>query len=86
MTSETSSSTDSDEPLSKIVAFTEQQQEKTLELINSTQKTMDAFKPFKQATEINSQVEELMASVNEQLEKSMAAVNQQMETINQSTG
>ncbi|WDE04343.1 hypothetical protein SG34_023845 [Thalassomonas viridans] len=86
MTSETSPSASHDEQLSKLMAFTEQQQEKTLELINATQKTMDAFKPFEQAGDINTQVEELMTSVNEQLEKSMEAVNQQMASINQSLG
>jgi len=85
MTSETSA-TDNDEQLSQIMDFTQQQQEKTLELINNTQKTMDAFKPFEQAGDINTQVEELMTSVNEQLEKSMEAVNQQMATINQTLG
>lgn len=85
MTNQANESNESNETqLSQILAFTEKQQEKTLQLISDTQKTMDEFKPFEQASEVNTQVETLMKSVNDELEKSMEAVNQQMTAINQS--
>ena len=67
-----------DDYFKKLTEFTTKQQEQVKAMITENQKSIIDSKPFVEAKEIDSQIEELMKHVNDELDAAMEKVNQQM--------